>query len=307
MFRFATPDDASELADLVNSVYRGDLARMGWKTESALLDGPRTSPDGILATLARPGSVILVFPSEGPIEACVNLERGPEFAYLGLLCVRADLQNHGYASEVLTHAESFILAAWQLSEVRMTVIGQREELIAYYQRRGYHLTEDRQPFPYDDPSLGTPKTNDLYFAVLRKGLTMLTCTAERLFRGAAAPIYEAWTEKFDLWFAEPGTLHMRAEVGPPWFFLNKKEWGSHPHYGRFFKLEPHSLIETAWITGPKGTGGTETVLRIQLTPQANGTLVQLTHSGFHDEKSRDAHADNWPAALEHLDTVLFTP
>lgn len=133
---------------------------------------------------------------------------------------------------------------------------------------------------------------------------MLTCQAEQLIHAPAQLIYEAWTERFDLWFADPEAINMKPEVGRPWFFLNKKEWGNHPHYGRFLKLEPHSLVETTWLTGPPGTGGTETVIRVELTPHADGTHLKLTHSGFHDEKSQQGHADNWPAALQHLDEVL---
>jgi uncharacterized protein YndB with AHSA1/START domain len=135
-------------------------------------------------------------------------------------------------------------------------------------------------------------------------MSNLSCTLEHHFEAPPEEIYAAWTEKFDLWFADPEAINMKPEVGRPWFFLNKKEWGNHPHYGRFLRLEPYRLLETTWLTGPPGTGGTETVIRVELTPQPNGTHVQLTHSGFHDEKSRDGHADNWPAALQHLDAVL---
>lgn len=169
MHRLATLDDAPALAELVNSVYRAP--HTGWKTETAILTGPRIDAEGIHKILNQPNNVILVFPPQGTLEACVNLERHEHYAYLGLLCVRADLQNQGYAKRVLQHAESFVQNTWQLGEVRMTVIAQRTKLIAYYQRRGYDLTEQTQPFPYNDPSLGTPKRPDLYFAVLRKGLT----------------------------------------------------------------------------------------------------------------------------------------
>jgi ribosomal protein S18 acetylase RimI-like enzyme len=167
MHRFATPADAPALAELVNSVYRAP--HTGWKTETAILHGPRIDVHAVQDILNT--SVILVFPQQGPqIEACVNLERHQTYAYLGLLCVRQDLQDQGYARRVLQHAEQFIRTSWQLAEVRMTVIAQRRELIAYYQRRGYQLTGETQPFPYDDPSLGTPQRPDLHFAVLQKTL-----------------------------------------------------------------------------------------------------------------------------------------
>ena len=52
----------------------------------------------------------------------------------------------------------------------MTVLHVRDTLIAWYQRRGYTLTGETKPFPYDDNRFGTPLRDDLYFVVLEKHL-----------------------------------------------------------------------------------------------------------------------------------------
>jgi len=52
----------------------------------------------------------------------------------------------------------------------MTVIDIRDELIAFYVRRGYALTGIKKPFPYGDPRYGIPKRDDLRFEVLEKRL-----------------------------------------------------------------------------------------------------------------------------------------
>jgi phosphate-selective porin len=54
--------------------------------------------------------------------------------------------------------------------MEMTVIRQRTELIAYYERRGYTLTGETRPFPLDDERFGLPVTRDLSFVVLAKRL-----------------------------------------------------------------------------------------------------------------------------------------
>jgi hypothetical protein len=54
--------------------------------------------------------------------------------------------------------------------MEMTVIRQREELVAYYERRGYARTGEGRPFPLDDPRFGIPKRRDLSFVVLAKPL-----------------------------------------------------------------------------------------------------------------------------------------
>ena len=52
----------------------------------------------------------------------------------------------------------------------MTVVNVRDTLIAWYRRRGYILTGEAEPFPYDDARFGVPKRDDLSFVVLRKRL-----------------------------------------------------------------------------------------------------------------------------------------
>ena len=42
------------------------------------------------------------------------------------------------------------------ASIRMTVIHQRETLIAWYERRGYRVTGETIPFPYDHDRLGRP-------------------------------------------------------------------------------------------------------------------------------------------------------
>ena len=121
-------------------------------------------------------------------------------------------------------------------------------------------------------------------------------------------VFAAWTQKFDLWFAQPGTLWLTPEPGQPYFFYNRDEWGRHPHYGRLLDVKEHALVEMTWMTGngdEVGTEGAETVLRIEMSPQGENTQLRLTHAGFASERSRSAHEENWPMALEILDQALI--
>jgi hypothetical protein len=53
----------------------------------------------------------------------------------------------------------------------MTVIVQRVELIAWYERHGYRRTGETKPFPYGDERFGLPRRDDLAFEVLSKTLS----------------------------------------------------------------------------------------------------------------------------------------
>jgi hypothetical protein len=50
----------------------------------------------------------------------------------------------------------------------MTVVHLRDALIAWYERRGYILTGEVEPFPYGDERFGRPLRDDLHFVVLEK-------------------------------------------------------------------------------------------------------------------------------------------
>ena len=63
--------------------------------------------------------------------------------------------------------ESFRIArTWGCREMRMTVIRQRADLIAWYGRLGFTPTGETQPFPYGDERFGRPRRDDLEFVVL---------------------------------------------------------------------------------------------------------------------------------------------
>jgi ribosomal protein S18 acetylase RimI-like enzyme len=104
------------------------------------------------------------------VEACVAVTaKGGGLIYFGMVTVDPQLQAQGIGKAVLGGAERFALSELGASRAEMTVIEQRQELIAWYQRRGYQLTGERRPFP-DDPRFGLPKRGDLEFVVLEKEL-----------------------------------------------------------------------------------------------------------------------------------------
>jgi ribosomal protein S18 acetylase RimI-like enzyme len=184
VLRPAQLSDVSQLVPLINSAYRGDESRAGWTTEADLLGGQRTDPDSLGALIAQPDRVVLIAeaardtPRHARADAgvgCVYLERvewrGTPAAYLGMLTIRPTSQGGGLGGVLLRGAEAHAGSAWGAACVRMTVIAQRSELIAWYERRGYTRTGETEPFPYGDARFGLPLRPDLHFIVLQKTLT----------------------------------------------------------------------------------------------------------------------------------------
>ncbi|MBZ4015979.1 GNAT family N-acetyltransferase [Streptomyces purpurogeneiscleroticus] len=169
-FRAATASDVPALVELIESAYRGDASRAGWTTEADLLAGQRTDPEGVAAVVAAEGSRLLVAERDGEPIACCQLEHRGEHAYFGMFAVRPALQGAGLGKVIIAEAERTVRAEWGAREMHMTVIRQRAELIAWYERRGYARTGRMTPFPYGDERFGIPQRDDLEFELLVKKL-----------------------------------------------------------------------------------------------------------------------------------------
>ena len=179
-FRTATHDDIPALIALVTSAYRGDISRQGWTTEADLLDGQRIDADMLRTELDTPGSIVLLAidsrDEDAPrLVACANIAKQSSdddipTGYFGMFSVSPDVQGSGVGKIVLAAAERIAYDTLGCTRMRMTVIDAREELIAYYERRGYLRTGIKKPFPYGDLRYGLPKRDDLQFEVLEKTL-----------------------------------------------------------------------------------------------------------------------------------------
>ncbi len=169
-FRLATPADIGAIVALVESAYRGDVSRKGWTTEADLLDGQRTDPISVADLLAKPGCCVLLGACAADLIACANIERRGDVAYFGMFSVRPDAQGTGLGRAMLAEAERIARSDWMCTEMQMTVISVRDELIGWYERRGYRRTGIYSPFPYGDERFGIPKRDDLRFELLVKPL-----------------------------------------------------------------------------------------------------------------------------------------
>ena len=168
--RLATAEDAPALVALVNSAFRGDSSKAGWTTEADLLDGQRTDLEAVTEMISAPGHVILVHVPDHDLVACVHLKKNDGDCYLGMLTVLPTAQSSGLGRRMLEAGERWAIDHWASRSMQMTVVLQRVELIAWYERHGYTRTGQRKPFPYGDERFGLPRRPDLAFEVLSKPL-----------------------------------------------------------------------------------------------------------------------------------------
>ena len=167
----AGSEDIPSLHALVERAYRGDTARAGWTHEADLLGGQRTDPEALRDMVQDENQVVLLAEIDKKLAGCVQLSRlDQKTSYLGMLTVDPEIQAQGTGKKIITAAEQYVRKKWASVAMEMSVIKQRQELISYYERRGYELTGEMRPFPSHDPRFGLPKSDALEFAVLRKQL-----------------------------------------------------------------------------------------------------------------------------------------
>lgn len=141
-------EDYSNIVALVNAAYRGEASNAGWTSEAHLLLGDKRIDKTSLETeLNVPGTTILKMEDEDhQLLGCVLLRLSETGLYLGMLSVWPQLQTLGAGKQLMQAAEQHALQHG-CNRMYLTVISVRKELIAWYERRGYAVTGEIEPFP----------------------------------------------------------------------------------------------------------------------------------------------------------------
>lgn len=165
----ASESDIPQLLHLINRAYRGEVSKKGWTTEANLLQGEiRTDPDGLTDLLRREHAVILKYTdAAGNLTGCVFLEKQGDRLYLGLLSVDPEQQAQGIGKQLLAAATEHALQSGTRS-IYMRVFSRRSELVAWYERHGYHHTGEMQPYT-GLAKFGIP-TEPLVFTIMEKSV-----------------------------------------------------------------------------------------------------------------------------------------
>jgi len=166
-FRFATQTDVAPVVALVNRAYRGHNSVLGWTHEAHLLEGERLSSKQLGMQLQDADALMLLAEKGNVLKGCMMLSHSAEKTYLGTFAVSPEVQGKGVGRAMLQQAEVIAGQQWGVQRLEMVVISQRQDLIAYYQRRGYFLSGDETDFPLD-LEVGIPKKERLTLTTLVK-------------------------------------------------------------------------------------------------------------------------------------------
>jgi len=163
-FRKAIITDIKEILTLVNQAYRGDK---GWTTESSFVEGDRVVQEEVSEYLSNCTSHLFVLELNHKIEATICVEEQENRAYIGFFAVNPNLQAQGIGKQMLNYAENFAIKELHIYSFVMAVLETRKELIEFYCRRGYALSDKITEYP-QSLNVGTPMVEDLKVVYLEK-------------------------------------------------------------------------------------------------------------------------------------------
>jgi len=135
--RFAASADAAKITAVINSAFR--------IVEDFFMDGNRISQAEVEQLLTK-GTFLLATDGDNLI-GCVYVERRGERSYLGLLSVDPACQQGGVGSLLMLAAEKHCREQGSRF-MDILIINLREDLPAFYKKRGYVQT-GTSPFPAD--------------------------------------------------------------------------------------------------------------------------------------------------------------
>ena len=138
--RVAATEDAATITGVINAAFR--------IAEGFFVYGPRISEAEVEQLLAK-GSFLLA-EADDKLNGCVYVELRGERSYLGLLSVDPSCQKSGLGSVLMLEAENYCRERGSRF-MDIYIVNLREELPAFYQRRGY-VENGTTPFPDDVPT-----------------------------------------------------------------------------------------------------------------------------------------------------------
>lgn len=176
-FRLADKKDITELVILINRAYREEL-ESSWTNEAKTVAGARINEQQLMAQIELQyepklhSQLLVVELSDHTnlhIIGCIAIEYLKQTAEINTFCIAPEWQNTGYGKQVLNAAELYVRKSNPaIRQYSMWVLNVRHELIQYYVRRGYHLTEEVAEYPVD-ANVGQP-LQALYLVRLVKQL-----------------------------------------------------------------------------------------------------------------------------------------
>ncbi|KAM0253123.1 hypothetical protein ACHAQJ_007399 [Trichoderma viride] len=148
-FRTATPEDAGQLQQLVQSAFRTEDSRPDWTGNAELASHFRIDAEEVMAKIVNPDNIVLMaLDNDNALVASIEVsKRGINCGRLSMIAVSDRYQRTGVGRLVLAYAEEYCRRTWAVEMFSLNALSTRKALIEWYIRQGYRKTGETTPFP----------------------------------------------------------------------------------------------------------------------------------------------------------------
>jgi len=144
--------DFQEIADMINTAYRGTDGEGRWTTEAHLVKGDRIRLQELEEIIRDDKTDFIVGYRDNFPVCCIAIKQLNDVTEFGLFAVAEQYQGKNIGKALLSYAEQ--CARPYSRKFQVTVVSANTSLVDFYQRRGYRNTHNRLPYP--DADVGQP-------------------------------------------------------------------------------------------------------------------------------------------------------
>jgi ribosomal protein S18 acetylase RimI-like enzyme len=154
-FRTASPEDAGQLQQLVESAFRTEDSRPDWTGSAELASHFRLDIEEVSSKIVNPENIILMaLDNDNALVASIEVsKRGINCGRLSMIAVSDRYQRSGVGRLVLSYAEDYCRRTWKVEKFSLNALSTRKALIEWYMRQGYQKTGETTPFPREKFSI----------------------------------------------------------------------------------------------------------------------------------------------------------
>jgi uncharacterized protein YndB with AHSA1/START domain len=132
-------------------------------------------------------------------------------------------------------------------------------------------------------------------------------TITRKLPASPEAVFDAWTTADQLanWCSPMTTASvpkLELRVGGEYRIDMHGEEKDYVHTGKYIEIDRPNKLVFSWFS--EGTQQQETIVTLEFKPDAEGTLLSLTHERFPTAESRDNHERGWTEIVDKLEHFM---
>ena len=134
----------------------------------------------------------------------------------------------------------------------------------------------------------------------------MTLTVSRTIPATPAEVFDVWLDSQSPggpWFGAARVI-LSPVVDGLFYHCVRHDGHDWAHYGRFVRVDRPRVIEHTWMS--EATRGIESIVKVTLEAQAEGTRLTLEHSELPDDEMGRQHQEGWAFIVGAIESRFAT-